>query len=27
MDPDAVRMVVTLGSPFAAPAASNVGAA
>ena len=24
--PDAVRMVVTLGSPFAAPAASNVGA-
>ena len=26
MAPDAVRMVVTLGSPFAAPAASNVGA-
>ena len=24
--PDAARMVVTLGSPFAAPAASNVGA-
>ena len=26
MAPNAVRMVVTLGSPFAAPAASNVGA-
>ena len=26
MAPDAVRMVITLGSPFAAPAASNVGA-
>ncbi len=25
--PDAVRMVITLGSPFAAPAATNVGAA
>jgi pimeloyl-ACP methyl ester carboxylesterase len=25
--PDAVRMVITLGSPFAAPSATNVGAA
>ena len=26
LEPDAVRMVITLGSPFAAPRASNVGA-